>query len=313
MKRYMYALPWMVLSGFFFGLHFSSWVYSIQHTSLIHSMLWVSMGPIIINSGHWMLYFLSSSIPNCCIGIGLIIPNFSANTVSQPSRMETAGAAIGLLGAGLMLIDVQQLSSSSAITNTKENANAFEKSHDPTLHGDIAAFVGAVAVSLYFVIGQQLRKWVPVWMYSFPVVGCGALTCAFFNWVSLGEAMSFGVHGPTALFGFAGKQYWLMSLYLGIGPGVCGHTLVTGLLKYISPLTVSTAMLLEPLIGSVLGYYLGMQPIPGGWTWFGGVVLMLGLFLVVFSVQPQPNVQVEEEAACSTDREEESAEVHRRE
>ena len=34
-------------------------------------------------------------------------------------------------------------------------------------------------------------------------------------------------------------------------------------------------------MGSVIGYLVGVQGVPGGWTWGGGGVLMVGLVLVV--------------------------------
>lgn len=55
LPRYISALPIMALSGMFLGIHFSSWVYSIEKTSLFHSLLWVSVGPLILNGGQWIL------------------------------------------------------------------------------------------------------------------------------------------------------------------------------------------------------------------------------------------------------------------
>ena len=57
--------------------------------------------------------------------------------------------------------------------------------------------------------------------------------------------------------------------------------MINGLLKYISPLTVSTALLLEPVLGSILGYFFGMQDLPSLWTCVGGLILLIGLVLVV--------------------------------
>jgi hypothetical protein len=41
-------------------------------------------------------------------------------------------------------------------------------------------------------------------------------------------------------------------------------------------------MLSEPLIGSCMGYLAGMQSIPGIYTWLGGVVLLGGLFAILY-------------------------------
>ena len=58
LPRYKASLFYMALSGICLGIHFSAWVYAIEKTSLFHSLLWVSMGPIILNGGQWILFLL---------------------------------------------------------------------------------------------------------------------------------------------------------------------------------------------------------------------------------------------------------------
>ena len=47
LSRVPQALPLLSLSGVCLGVHFVSWVYSLRMTSLTHSLLWVSIGPIL--------------------------------------------------------------------------------------------------------------------------------------------------------------------------------------------------------------------------------------------------------------------------
>ena len=159
-SKYKEATPLLVCSGFFLGIHFSAWVYSIGKTSLTHSLLWVSMGPIVINWSNWSAFLCCSSI---------II-------VNRPSIEETFGAAIGLIGAIIMLGDVQSMTQDSdwidqtfSPDETNKHLGLPSIEHKPTFEGDIAAFLGAVAVSVYLVIGQICRKWMPLFMYAFPV------------------------------------------------------------------------------------------------------------------------------------------------
>ena len=46
-------------------------------------------------------------------------------------------------------------------------------------------------------------------------------------------------------------------------------------------MVISTAMLGEPIIGSLIGYFVGVQPLPGMFTVLGGFILLAGLVLVV--------------------------------
>ena len=67
-------------SGLALAAHFGTWVTSLDHTSLAHSLLFVTSHPIIIVAGTALL-------------------------VRRPHRLETIGALVGLLGASITLLD----------------------------------------------------------------------------------------------------------------------------------------------------------------------------------------------------------------
>jgi drug/metabolite transporter (DMT)-like permease len=69
-------------SGVALAAHFGTWVTSLDHTSLAHSLLFVTSHPIII-----------------VIGTALL--------VRRPHKLETIGALIGLLGAAITLLDAK--------------------------------------------------------------------------------------------------------------------------------------------------------------------------------------------------------------
>lgn len=242
LPRIFRAIPLICLSGSCLGVHFSSWTYSLRETSLTHSLLWVSMGPIIINGGSWIAYMIGCN-------------------PRSPSWIETGGTLFGLAGALIMLIDV--------------NAGVREAG-GPSLAGDLFALLGAAAVSVYLVVGRNLREWMPLWIYSFGVVGIAYATCLVLAF-ACGE-----MDAGFSIYGMFQHPYLWYALYLGIGPGIAGHTLLNYLVKFVSPLTISTAMLSEPLFGSYLGYLAGMQPMPGLYTWLGGMVLLVGLFAILY-------------------------------
>ena len=41
---------------------------------------------------------------------------------------------------------------------------------------------------------------------------------------------------------------------------------------------------MEPLIGSIMGWALGLDSIPGMWTWIGGPLMILGTLLVTMEL-----------------------------
>ena len=69
-------------SGLALAAHFGTWVTSLDHTSLAHSLLFVTSHPIII-----------------VIGTALL--------VRRPHKLETIGALIGLFGAAITLLDAK--------------------------------------------------------------------------------------------------------------------------------------------------------------------------------------------------------------
>lgn len=255
MPRIVRAIPLIALSGFCLGVHFSSWTYSLRETSLAHSLLWVSMGPIIINGGSWIAYLVGC-------------------TTQSPSLIETGGTIVGLAGALIMLLDV------------KAGSN---HAQDPSLVGDLVALLGAAAVTAYLLVGRHLRAWMPLWIYAFGVVGFGYLTSLLLAFV-LGE-----LEEGFSIMGMFQHPYFWYAFYLGAGPGIAGHTLLNYLVKFVSPLTISTAMLSEPLFGSCMGYLAGIQPIPGIYTWLGGLVLIFGLFAILYGESQKEEIKEEQQ------------------
>ena len=72
----------MLVSSMFLGVHFGSWVWSLDHTSLVHSLLFVSIHPIVLV---------------------LLMPLIGMAV----RRGHVFGAAIGVAGALLSLGDIQ--------------------------------------------------------------------------------------------------------------------------------------------------------------------------------------------------------------
>jgi drug/metabolite transporter (DMT)-like permease len=258
LREYAKALPAMAVAGVCLGLHFSAWVESLQRTSLAHSLLFVSMGPILLHGASWLTYWLTHWLPG-----------FS--TSDSPSMGESMGVLLGLAGTLLLLLDVQ-----GATPTPDEYTSTLTGTIQATWQGDLIALTGAATVSIYLVIGRQLRQWMPLWIYAFGVKGFAYVTCLVWAFCASQTALRW-----RDVFGFCLLPYVGYALYLGVGPGIGGHTLLNALLKYCTPLTVSTAMLSEPLFGGCLGYLLGMQDMPGPLTWIGGAMLLVGLFWIL--------------------------------
>ena len=178
-------LPLMAFSGLLLGVHFSSWVYSIDSTSLAHSLAWISMYPCCLTFGAWFTYayvkrYSQDNLSFFCCGSG----NEDMYIPVRPSYVETVGTVIGLAGALLMLLDAGHTSSVD--------------DNPVTISGDLVAFLGAAAMAGYLVIGRILRAWMPIWLYAFPVCGFSVLTCLLFSVIAEGEFSLFSIACATA-------------------------------------------------------------------------------------------------------------------
>lgn len=149
-----------------------------------------------------------------------------------------------------------------------------------TLEGDLSAFLTAVFFCGYLIIGAHLRKWLPIFLYATPVTGFAALLLSLAA-VASGETSVLG-SGNTGLFGWAtDKAYLPKILYLAVVPGIIGHTGFNALLKWMPALLVSLALTLEPLVGTLIGWAIGVAQVPGVWTYSGGAVLLGSTAIVV--------------------------------
>ena len=201
---------------------------SLDHTSLAHSLLFVTSHPIIIVIG-------------------------TAILVRTPHRLETTGAIIGLIGAGITLLDAND-------------------SGEVTLWGDFLAFAGAVTVVGYIVAGRILREWMPVFVYAVPVTLLGGILLIPMS-ILMGE--------QTAALGWVESDLLADFIKLAFLAGIVGHTGLNACLRWLGPLTISFAVTLEPIIGAFIGWFFYDESVPGKWTWLGGLILIIGIMFVI--------------------------------
>ena len=234
------TIKWLVASGFFLALHFGAWVASLDETSLTHSLLFVTAHPLIIVFGM------------------LVLAKF-ATKYRTPNKKEILGACIGFLGAGLALVD----------------QGSQQGGHTVTIWGDFLAFLGAVFVVGYLISGRVLRKWMPIFVYAFPVTLIGALLLIPASLILEPTSVDLGI------VGWLDMDYLPWFLALALIAGILGHTGLNTCLRYTPPLVVSTSVTLEPIIGSLIGYAIFDSGLPGFWTWIGGPILIAGIILVI--------------------------------
>jgi drug/metabolite transporter (DMT)-like permease len=134
------------------------------------------------------------------------------------------------------------------------------------LLGDVLAFLGAVAVTGYLLIGRQVRQRMSAIAYS--VVVYSAATVAL-----LVAALAWG----SPLSGFAPINWWIFAA-LAIFPTIFGHTLFNWALKYVPAAVISVNILGEP-VGATLLAWLIWGTAPGPVSLAGGLLILMGIAL----------------------------------
>ena len=223
---------WLLImaSSGFLAIHFGSWVWSLDNTSLVHSLLFVNTHPLIVVA---------------------LMPIMGE--VVRRGHLE--GVIIGFAGALVALMDLGD-------------------GGEVTLMGDLAAFLGAVTIVGYILVGRELRsnREMPIFVYAFPVtLGAGI-------WLSLGTVLFEGSASLPCIPSPRSRMDRPILDSLGGIPvsrsGLCGHTGFNTVLRWIPPIIVSITMLLEPVIGALIGYMWTGDTLIGLPTVIGGLMMM---------------------------------------
>ena len=84
--------------------------------------------------------------------------------------------------------------------------------------------------------------------------------------------------GDISLFGFSYYEY-LGLIFLGIVPTIIGHNAIYYSVKYVSPTIVSAFPLGEPIIATILAFFIFGESIELN-IYIGGSITLLGLIFI---------------------------------
>ncbi|MCH2428708.1 MAG: DMT family transporter [Candidatus Thalassarchaeum sp.] len=227
----------LVASSAFLAIHFGSWVWSLDNTSLVHSLLFVNTHPLVLVA---LMPLMGRAV----------------------SRGHVMGVLIGFVGAAVTLLEIG--------------------GEGPvTPEGDAAAFLGAATVVGYLLAGRHLRseRGMPIFVYAFPVTLGAGIWLSISSFALESTALS-SIPPESSLMGWT-DLFWLPWVaYLSFGPGLCGHTGINTVLRWISPIIVSIVLLMEPVIGGLIGWILTDESFIGPFTIVGGSLMIAGAIMV---------------------------------
>lgn len=133
------------------------------------------------------------------------------------------------------------------------------------LYGDILSLLSAVAVAVYMLIGNIVRKNTSTPVYTYIVYLACAVTLGI---ICLVTGTSVTGYGPWAI---------IVGLLLAVFSTILGHSIFSWCLKYFSPSFVSASKLLEPVIAAVIAIPVFAE-FPKPLAVIGGLIIILSVW-----------------------------------
>ena len=136
--------------------------------------------------------------------------------------------------------------------------------------GNFYAFVAGVLAGLYYLSGRKLRRTISLPTYAFVVY--------LFSFISMFTVVLIQNLNYENLPISEIRLFLLMALI----PTLLGHTMQNWAIGYLPAYIVSISLLAEP-IGSGLLAWLFFQEVPSFGVVLGGLVVILGLYVVILA------------------------------
>jgi drug/metabolite transporter (DMT)-like permease len=184
-----------------------------------------------------------------------------------PDRRTWAGIALAMAGA--VVIGLSDVIAGPVVAGATPDCCPTTASG---LLGDALAFAGSAAMAVYLLLGRVVRRRLPVSTYAAAVYGTAAA-------VLLPLCLVTG----ASLGGYPAGS-WLALAGVVAGPQLLGHTVFNSLLSSVSATVVSVVLLVEPIIATVLAWWV-FGELPATGFFLGAPLVLVGSWLAIIGEQ----------------------------
>jgi drug/metabolite transporter (DMT)-like permease len=171
-----------------------------------------------------------------------------------PSRATLAALLLAVAGAGVV----------SGAGHGGEGA----------LRGDLLALAGGVAMAGYFLLSREAQATVPFRAYLGIAYGVAAATLWSAVW-------AIGVQAG----GYDARTWWALAGMAAVSQ-LIGHSGYNWSLRHLNPLFVAVVSVGEPVLASMLGWWLLGEAVDGR-TAIGGALVLSGIALATLASRPR--------------------------
>lgn len=175
----------------------------------------------------------------------LIVGAASVLILKESTKRTIAGVAIGFLGVAVI-----------ALTGLGTGESV----------GNALALVGGVMAALYILAGRMLRRTLGIFTYAFSVYLTAALVL-----------LSSAVINDVPLWPYPTEEL-LIFLALAVVCTIFGHTVYNWSLRYLTAPVISTSLLGEPILASILAFVL-LYEVPSWTVIMAAPLVLIGIML----------------------------------
>jgi len=145
--------------------------------------------------------------------------------------------------------------------------------------GNLLALIGGATAGGYLLAGAAARRTLGIAEYAvITYTAAGVLLLAVC------------LLGDIPLWGYGAQTWWAIAGSV-IGPQLLGHTLINATLSDIDTTTVAVTIMAEPIIATVLAFFIFSES-PSLLIYPGGALILVGIYFVT-TVSKQPGVPLE--------------------
>ena len=196
---------------------------------------------------------------------------FSTIMCKPPSRLEIAGLACVIVGCAAMIFDPKAVRTDGT-------------SADLLIY--FIVFASSAFAAWYYILCRQILKKLPPFTVLFFNVTYVWFFASLLGRASDSRVQIFSNDPIWGCLGFMNSQTWLFAyVALGIGSGLGFWVAGMLALMIFSPVIVANSLLLEPFVAQMLGYFMGIDNMPGALTWIGTVFASIGLVFFYYGTK----------------------------
>ncbi|MEA2453322.1 MAG: hypothetical protein QOG04_2032 [Actinomycetota bacterium] len=145
------------------------------------------------------------------------------------------------------------------------------------IEGNVLALIGAITVSGYSLAGRVSRQKLGILEYAVVTYGASAIVL-----------LIIAVPAHVQLSGYSSQTWWAIA-GLVVGPQLLGHTFINFALRAIDATRVSIVIMAEPVIATILAYFLFLET-PSWLAYPGGLAILIGIYLVTKANDEPPMI-----------------------